>query len=178
LPQGHIADDGENEPHELGALNGISKEGLMAMTRARDDCLIWTGYHYPDGYGGIFLHGKRRRVHRVSYELHKGPIPPGMMVLHACDVRDCCNPDHLSLGTAADNAADMVARNRQAKGKQNGRTRLSEEDVIAIRRAYRPRSPTRGNAALARQYGVSPATISYVVSHRHWTHINAVKPIH
>lgn len=82
-----------------------------------DGCWLWTGSTNHNGYGKLWVmnaDGTRSKVraHRLSYELHKGPIPKGVLVLHRCDNRTCTNPDHLYLGTHWDNAYDAVKRGR------------------------------------------------------------------
>jgi hypothetical protein len=79
-------------------------------------CWIWTGSLHYKGYGMI---AKRRgnkfkptTAHRESWEMHKGPIPAGLFVLHRCDVRCCVNPNHLFVGTAKDNTHDMIRKGR------------------------------------------------------------------
>lgn len=79
------------------------------------DCHYWTAAINPTGYGWLYVGketGKRvsTTAHRVSYELYKGPIPDGMMVLHNCDNRLCVNPNHLRLGTNSDNMMDLAMR--------------------------------------------------------------------
>lgn len=74
----------------------------------------WYSKHSTNGYGycQIFFRGKRIYQHRVSYEAHIGPIPPGLYVLHTCDDRRCWNPEHLFLGTISDNKQDEIQKGR------------------------------------------------------------------
>ena len=76
------------------------------------ECWLWTRGKWKNGYGLIHDKGKALGAHRVSYELAYGVIPAGMWVLHRCDVRHCVRPDHLFLGTNADNVRDMWAKGR------------------------------------------------------------------
>jgi hypothetical protein len=77
------------------------------------DCWEFQGGKNNIGYGMIRDQKKMRTVHRISYEEHKGKIPVGLLVLHTCHNRKCCNPDHLKLGTHKDNTNDMIASGRQ-----------------------------------------------------------------
>lgn len=133
------------------------------------ECWNWTAFISKKGYGLFSVKNRSQRAHRVSYELAHGPIPDGMQVLHHCDNRRCVNPAHLFLGTNADNMADKTAKGRQARfvanGEKNHRTKLTSENVLAIRASIgRP-------VDLAAEYGVSPSTIVCVRSRRHWKHI-------
>lgn len=96
-----------------------------------DGCWLWTGVLHQKGYGTLsFGPPDRRRAqfaHRISYELHKGPIPDGMFVCHTCDNRRCVNPEHLWLGTVQDNQSDMSAKSRTGHGA------FSHAQVRAIR---------------------------------------------
>lgn len=80
--------------------------------RGPDECWPWTGAVTGKGYGKISLAYRHRNAHRVAFELWHGPIPDGLLVCHRCDNRPCCNPAHLFVGTAKDNAEDMMAKGR------------------------------------------------------------------
>ena len=132
-------------------------------------CWIWTA-STKNGYGYIRLKGKNERAHRVSYELYVGPIPKGKgyhgtCVLHKCDVRSCVNPDHLFLGTNADNIADKEEKGRGARGETNGQSILLNDDVIAIRKS------TETQRILAAKYKVSRESISSIKTGRTWRHL-------
>ena len=99
----------------------------------------------------------------MSYEAHVGAIPPGMCVCHRCDNPPCCNPDHLFLGTVADNNADRAAKGRSARNKTN--RRLSDDDVRAIRAALAAGSKQE---PLAEQYGVGTRAISKIKCGQRW----------
>lgn len=79
-------------------------------------CWLWTASVNRKGYGRIGVGDAAALAHRVSWELHRGPIPGGLCVLHKCDVPACVNPDHLFLGTVPDNTADCIAKGRFTAG--------------------------------------------------------------
>ncbi len=80
---------------------------------------------------------RKIRMHRRMWEMVHGPIPDGMSVLHSCDVRSCCNPDHLRIGTQTENIADMDTRGRRswAAGVNHPNAKLSSDDVRYIRQS-------------------------------------------
>jgi len=112
------------------------------------ECWLWSGSK-QDGYGMLYL-----PAHRLSYILHKGPIPPGKVIMHSCDNPPCVNPDHLSLGDQADNVADRHRKGRTYR-------RLNAERVNEIRRLYSTGMTMQKIAAALK---TSHATISRVVN--------------
>jgi len=105
-----------------------------------------------------------RTTHRVSWELAFGEIPPGMLVCHHCDNPPCVRPDHLFLGTNHDNVKDSVAKGRFNSTPNVGNSRLTADDVRAIRSAY-PATPAE---EIARRYGMSTGHIQAVIARRFW----------
>lgn len=75
-------------------------------------CWSWVGSTDQHGYGLVDFRTQRVRAHRLSYEMHYGPIPDGMVVCHACDNPNCTNPNHLFLGTQAENMQDASRKGR------------------------------------------------------------------
>jgi hypothetical protein len=151
-----------------------------------DGCWLWTGAT-GKGYGNFMVRGKVIRASRFSYALHKGEIGD-MYVCHRCDNPTCVNPDHLFLGTAADNLQDAIQKGRfpvardmvkvraalEATGTwfKNGEdhpgVRLTESGVVDIRRLH---ASGVSQHELARRYGVARKTISHVVYRRTWVHV-------
>jgi predicted XRE-type DNA-binding protein len=134
-----------------------------------DGCWIWNGCKVHDGYGQFGVNRKMTLTHRLSYMIHVGPIPEGLFVCHKCDNPPCCNPDHLWLGTKAQNMADCVKKNRNAKGESQGNAKLTAEQVLEIRARYATRNIFQRR--LAKEYGVSQIEISRIIRGEKWSHI-------
>lgn len=137
-----------------------------------DDCWIWQGSIKPNGYGVMWNGVSNIYVHRLSWELHFGPIPDNLLVCHTCDVRACVNPTHLWLGTDEDNLRDMREKGREghggAIGETNASARLTEAQVIEIRSLY-----TQGmtQVEIGKRFGSPQAHISAIVRRKIWKHI-------
>jgi hypothetical protein len=135
-----------------------------------DDCWLWTASVAGRGYGQIKVPGERRQMyaHRLSYEIHKGPVPAGLGVLHQCDNPRCVNPKHLFLGTKGDNAQDMQRKGRHLYGEKNAEHRLTEADVEAIFDALDEGTPQR---LIAERFGVGQMTVSRIGRGERWRHV-------
>lgn len=136
-------------------------------------CRLWFGASVPQGYGVTHFNHRQQYAHRVAWQVERGPIPEGLLVLHKCDTPACINVDHLFLGTDADNRADMMNKGRSnpARGDNAGKSKLTAEIVKEIRAIYKPYDREFGGGALAKKYGVSPSTVTEVVNNRYWSHI-------
>jgi hypothetical protein len=139
-----------------------------------DSCWNWTASVNHHGYGQINGGSSKIKMtykaHRLSWLIHFGAIPDGLIVMHRCDNRRCVNPEHLFVGTYADNTADMMAKGRQAKnnglkGELNPCAKLTNAQVREIRALYVPRNKRISKQKyikaeeLAKMFNVSTASI-------------------
>lgn len=137
---------------------------------SEDECWEWAaGSRNKSGYGSIWDNDKKSSIatHRLSYEIHKGEIPAGLVVMHTCDNPKCVNPKHLVLGTYKDNTQDMLKKGRhtayRAFGEDNVRSKLTLEQA-----KYINAHPELGHKQLASMFGVSPNCIRGVRIGRTW----------
>ena len=160
------------------------EERFWSQVHKGDGCWLFFGRRgkvHP--YAAIWINGSRTSAHRFVFELTKGPIPAGMFVCHTCDNPTCVRPDHLFLGTAADNVHDMLAKGRAnpphgdahpwrrhpelvRRAEANPNSKLTTPAVREIRTAWSQRKTSQ--RALADRYGVSPSLISKVVHRWVW----------
>lgn len=98
-------------------INDIDYFNFKTYPEPNTGCFLWNG-GLCHGYGTACINKKQQLAHRWSWELHRGPIPEGMDVLHKCDTPLCVNPDHLKLGTQKDNAQDMSRKGRSWQQKK------------------------------------------------------------
>jgi hypothetical protein len=136
----------------------------VAVTADDSKCWEWQRGVAANGYGATRLNNKNVRSHRVAWYLTHGTWPSDL-ILHSCDNRRCCNPNHLRVGTPADNAADMVSRGRQLRGERNHQAKLKIESVQQIKRFLRSGISQR---VLARQFNVSQPTIGKINQGQTW----------
>ncbi|QCB93317.1 HNH endonuclease [Cellulomonas shaoxiangyii] len=132
---------------------------------ASNGCLEWAGATFgPGGYGAAWDGERTRGAHRVAYELTHGPIPDGLLVRHACDNRRCVKPEHLSVGTYADNARDCTERARKATGHHSPLAKLTDDQVAEIRALYATGKWTQRE--LGRRFSVTQARVWQIVHDR------------
>lgn len=169
--------------------------------RGPDECWPYIGTRDKSGYGRLPLNRKNILAHRIAYELAYGPIPDGLFVLHSCDNPCCQNPAHLHIGTHTDNMRERSERGRapagathhsylhpewvargdrsasrlhpesRPRGSLHWKAKLTEADVIAIRKRYIPGRWGGNGRELALEYGVKTDTVRNIVLRRSWAHI-------
>ncbi|MFF6903484.1 HNH endonuclease [Streptomyces hydrogenans] len=144
--------------------------------RSPGECWPWTAAVNTCGYGVMRPEGRRTgptvKAHRVSLML-TGVDIEGMVIRHSCDNPPCVNPAHLSVGTKADNSADMVSRDRHARGSRSGTSKLTDAEIVEIRQRAAGGELHR---VLAANYGVSRSTITQIVNNKTWRHLIGVAP--
>lgn len=156
------------------ALGTLEERFFRSFSIALNGCWNWNGRLVGKGYGMIGLGGKGAKqvlVHRLAYQMHKGEIPDGMVVMHKCDNPRCVNPDHLDAGTQSQNIKDAFARGRKInlpsglKGESHGASKLTSDQVLMIR------ASTDSYKNLALSFGVSRSAIERIKYRKTWSHI-------
>lgn len=136
------------------------------------DCWIWTAYKTPKGYGQFRIGGRAKGrahlSHRVAWAIANGGWPT-LCVCHSCDNPACVNPAHLFLGTHAENMVDRDRKGRVQHGASHYLAKLTEGDIPTIRAAL---SAGSSKAAIAKDFGVSRATIRKVGQGKGWKHVS------
>lgn len=128
-----------------------------------ETCWLWTGWTSKDGYGRLTYKTKEIYTHRLSWQIHNGEIPVGLLVLHECDTPACVRPDHLFLGTHGDNGRDRATKGRTRN--QYGSPTCSPDEVHYIKQLYRAGGISQRE--IARRTGVHPVIINNIVHDRY-----------
>lgn len=140
-----------------------------------NNCWSWKASKEA-GYGRMLFDGKLQLAHRISYQIHYGPLDDDICVLHTCDNRECTNPNHLFLGTRLDNNRDRQRKGRSSGGKnggapmgtRNGMAKLSESDVRMIKQLLQQRINRK---LLAERFSISISTIDHIATNKKWAHV-------
>ena len=139
-------------------------ERFWKYVEKTDTCWLWTGAKDGGGYGVIGMGGvggKDEKAHRLSYMIHKGPIPDGKLILHSCDNPPCVNPAHLDPGTLQKNAEDRAIRGRQTR-------KLQPAQIVQIRKLIKAGMRL---TSIANQFGVHATCILAIRDGRTWKHV-------
>ena len=151
-------------------------EAKVGPADPKTGCLEWLGRKDKDGYGqfDVNKNGKwgSQQAHRIAFILYAGPIPDGKIIVHLyCDNPPGVNPSHLRMASQAQNVMHMLRKGRSPSrvGENHPYSKLTESDVIAIRKQYAEGGITYEN--LGQQYGVSSGAIARVVRRENWKHI-------
>lgn len=133
------------------------------------ECWIWPFSCNTDGYGHLRLKGKLLRLTRLVLEIETGENLSRNYALHSCDNPPCFNPLHLRWGSRSENVQDAIKRNRHVApgmpGEKNPKAKLTQEDVDNIRQKL---ELGVSGVSLAKEYSVTPSTISLIKNKRHW----------
>lgn len=136
-----------------------------------DECWLWIGCLDAYGYEAMNSgkHACSLKAHRVSYELHKGPVPKGLEVCHSCKKRACVNPAHLRADTRRSNQADRIKDGTANIGTQNPMAVVTEGIVRKIRMMYIPRRCTLRE--VGKVFGIGESTVRDIVRRKTWGHV-------
>ena len=139
----------------------------LSITLSPDECWEWLGRRVK-GYGMMCVSKRSIGAHRISWGIHNGTIPEGMSVLHKCDNPSCVNPNHLFLGTQADNIRDMMIkkRDKHPSGENHKNHKLVLSQVENIRLRYKQGGITFKE--LASEFGVSQSAINNIIQGNRW----------
>ena len=148
--------------------------------KSNNECWNWIAGIGTHGYGSFKYNGKNTGSNVMAWILTNGEIKNNLWVLHSCDNKLCCNPNHLFLGTALNNNRDMFSKGRNvvalktnpklaARGENVAGAKLKEFQVIEIREKLLKGS---SELSIAKEYNVSPPTIRDIKSNRTWKHVN------
>ncbi len=188
-----------NERHAMPAKRPVEDRFWEKVDKScPNGCWEWTAKK-KFGYGRFFVNGKFRQAHRVSYEMIVGPIPDGLCACHKCDNPSCVRPEHIFLGTHAENMRDAVIKGRipsgdrhilrrhperaargdrsgarmhperLPRGEDNGYSRVTSSQVIAIRAAYASGGVTQRE--LGERYGITQSNVSAILMRKTWRHV-------
>jgi hypothetical protein len=166
-----------------GELHGIHRRIPVVVTEAltkrfwnrvnrnaQHECWPWLGAQ-RNGYGAIKHEGKVLSCHVVSYVIHNGSIPHGLIVTHSCDNRICCNPTHLTAASFSDNVRDMMARRKisPAHGIECYNAILSDDVVREIRRVASDNK--WGARRTAKHLELTVDAVKGVLAGKTWKHV-------
>lgn len=137
--------------------------------KATSECWNWTGPASVYGYGIYSKNKVSMPSHRAAYEKTYGKIPLGMIIRHSCDNPLCCNPNHLLVGTHAQNVADKVSRGRQNRGEKSWNHVLTDDIVKRIRALCKAGI---NQYSIAEKFGICQSSVSRIANNKRWAHVH------
>lgn len=152
-------------PHSTPSdvLLNLVERAFWSQVDQAGPCWIWMGSKINSGYGYTHLFEQRWLVHRLSWVMHRGPIPGGLLVCHNCPGGDnpaCLNPEHLWLGTHQQNSDDKISKGRD-NARRSALRFLHDDQVREIRIRFALGSPQV--SAVAKEFAVPSSTIRRIV---------------
>lgn len=153
----------------MSGVESTPEDFWQRVSKQATGCWHWNGCVIKDGYGSLGYKGKIWLAHRLAWTLTKGQIPAGKLCLHSCDNPRCVNPEHLFLGSNADNVDDRTRKDRSNKpdGESNPSAKLTVAQVKTIRALY----PLIGRTALAIIFKTKKCNIDQITGRRTWRSI-------
>lgn len=149
-------------------MNLIHRRFKKYYTESSSGCWNWTASIQNSGYGKFRVGDKMMSSHRVSYLIYKGEIPENMNVCHKCDNKLCVNPDHLFLGSQADNIRDKIKKGRQTNGEKAWNAKLTKTQVKVIREAHKNGFQMK---QIRDYFKISWTSISNIINKKRWGHV-------
>lgn len=160
----------ENKPRSCGCSRKLnSRQQFETNYEKKEGCWEWKGNLNIGGYGKF---GSKSSASRLQYIHYYGPIPKGLFVCHTCDNRKCVNPDHLFLGTCAENLKDMTEKGRRARGSKITSSKLNEDIILQIRK---DRLSGMMYKELQEKYSLSKDIIIDICKNKTWKHVDLGK---
>lgn len=171
---------GRCRPHHLrfvrygDPLGGTAKGELpafvaKALATETDDCILWPYGKAGSGYGVLTVDGRHVYAHRMVCEAANGPMPSGKRdAAHGCGNSSCINKRHLRWATPKENDADKIIHGTTNKGERHGNSKLTDFDVLAIRKRLRQGETQR---SVARDFSVHVMTVCNIGLGKRWTHV-------
>lgn len=157
---GHALTRGEMRPMRYYDINGAT------------GCWEWNRALTKGGYGSTRYNGVQTTAHRAFFAHYVADIPAGMVVMHSCDNRRCCNPAHLSLATQNENMADGARKGRINRGEANpGGGKLTAAQALLVRNAWRAGV---NHNVIAEAFGISKVTVWEIGRGKKWKHLEDV----
>ena len=144
---------------------------FWSKVQKTDNCWLWNSNKVRGGYGQFSFRRGKSYAHRISWETVHGLVPVGFELCHKCDVPSCVNPAHLFLGTHTQNMRDCVSKGRNVnqRGQKHGMAKLTDADVIEIRRRFETERVSK--RTLSVEFGISDVMVGLIIRKVCWKHL-------